>query len=100
VPVKTNTTTTNTTIVNTTISTIATVVSNVTTPVSSSSLNNSTLAVQFTHVWFPQMQCWTGLHILHATFAIIASIIFVFICLVVALCYYDSHSVSTNPDAK
>ena len=46
------------------------------------------------------MQCWTGQHIIHACFAIILSIIFVVISVVVSLTYFESRSSSHDLAAK
>ena len=39
---------------------------------------------------YADLQCWTGVHIIHATIAILTSILFTVICTVVSLTYYDS----------
>lgn len=41
---------------------------------------------------FPTVQCWTGAHIIHATFAIVVAAIFISICLIVSLTFFDSNS--------
>ena len=43
---------------------------------------------------FPSMICWTGMHIIHATFSFVVSFIFMIICIIVSLTYFDSQSAS------
>jgi len=54
----------------------------------------------YTHSMFPEFQCWRGPHILHATFALLVSSIFIIISTVVAFTYYDSSSLSNDPSAR
>lgn len=49
---------------------------------------------------FPDVTCWQGTHIIHASFAIIISIIFILIALVVSLTYFESRSTSNDLAAK
>jgi len=49
---------------------------------------------------FPETECWTGSHIIHATFAILVSIIFIVIAHVVSLTYFESRSTSNDLAAK
>jgi hypothetical protein len=49
---------------------------------------------------FPTFMCWTGQHIIHATFALVVSFIFIIISLVVALTYFDSQSTSHDISAR
>ncbi len=52
------------------------------------------------HTLFPEFQCWTGLHILHSSFALLVSSLFMMVSIVVALTYYDSQSTSNDPSAR
>jgi hypothetical protein len=52
------------------------------------------------HVSFPELQCWTGMHIIHATFAMVIAFVFIIICLVVILTYFDSQSTSHDIAAR
>jgi len=49
---------------------------------------------------FRDVKCWEGAHIIHACFAIIVSIIFILISLVVSLTYFESRSTSNDLAAK
>jgi hypothetical protein len=49
---------------------------------------------------FPDVTCWQGTHIIHACFAIIVSIIFILIAIVVSLTYFESRSTSNDLAAK
>ena len=49
---------------------------------------------------FPEIQCWTGAHIIHSTFAIVVAVIFIAICLVVSLTFFDSNSNSHDISAR
>jgi hypothetical protein len=49
---------------------------------------------------FPDTQCWAGSHIIHAAFAIIVSVIFIVISMVVSLTYFESRSTSNDLAAK
>ena len=49
---------------------------------------------------FQDTQCWSGAHIIHAVFAILISVIFVVISMVVSLTYFESRSTSNDLAAK
>lgn len=49
---------------------------------------------------YPDTECWTGAHIIHASFAIVISIIFIMISTVVSLTYFESRSTSNDLAAK
>jgi len=49
---------------------------------------------------FKDVTCWQSTHIIHASFAIIVSIIFVMIAFVVSLTYFESRSTSNDLAAK
>lgn len=42
------------------------------------------------NIYFESFPCWTGQHIIHATFAIVVSIIFILVSMIVGLTYFDS----------
>lgn len=72
-------------------------------------LNNRTFVETFTAMLrctngymtlYPTTQCWAGTHIIHATFAILISIIFVLISFGVTLTYFESRSTSNDLAAK
>jgi hypothetical protein len=48
----------------------------------------------------PNLVCWKGEHYVHATFAIIADVIFVIICLVVYIFFYESNSSTKDHSAR
>ena len=49
---------------------------------------------------FPELQCWHGMHIIHATFSIVVSSIFIIISLIVSLTYFESKSASHDISAR
>lgn len=49
---------------------------------------------------FKETDCWTGAHIIHATFAIIVSILFILMAFVISLTYFESRSTSNDLAAK
>lgn len=49
---------------------------------------------------YPTVQCWAGMHIVHAVVGILNMVVFVSISLVVALNYYESKLSSTDPTAR
>jgi hypothetical protein len=49
---------------------------------------------------FPDLVCWTGQHIIHTAFAIAVSIVFIVICIIVTLTYFDNSITSTDIGAK
>lgn len=52
------------------------------------------------HQYYPEITCWVGLHILHAAFAGVSSLVFIFISLVVTLTFYETKSLTTNAGAR
>ncbi len=51
--------------------------------------------IKIVNHYAPNLVCWKGEHYVHATFAIIADITFVIICIVVYITFYES-----NPSTK
>ena len=49
---------------------------------------------------FPTEHCWTGVHLVHASFAIIVASIFIAICLIVSLTFFDSNSNSHDISSR
>lgn len=49
---------------------------------------------------FPDYVCWHGMHIIHATFSIVVSFIFIIISMIVALTYFESKSSSHDISAR
>jgi len=41
------------------------------------------------HYIYTEIECWTGVHVIHAAFAIIGSIVFVIITGILSLMYYE-----------
>jgi hypothetical protein len=41
------------------------------------------------HVDYPDVECFTGLHLMHTMFAIVAAMLFLCIVIIVSLCYYE-----------
>lgn len=49
---------------------------------------------------YSETECWTGAHIIHSVFAIVVSIIFIVISVVVSLTYFESRATSNDLAAK
>jgi len=58
------------------------------------------LVGSYRHTIFPEMECWTELHILHGFVACLASLIFLSISIVVALTYFECAGTSNDPSAR
>jgi hypothetical protein len=52
------------------------------------------------HHYYPEVKCWTGAHLINSIFAVIISIIFITISLIVGLMFYDSRMTSNEMTAK
>lgn len=49
---------------------------------------------------FPTYECWHGAHIIHATFSMVVSFIFIIISLIVSLTYFESKNSSHDTSAR
>lgn len=49
---------------------------------------------------YPEVECWVGLHILHAAIAITVSIIFILISLIVTITFYETRTLTPNAGSK
>jgi hypothetical protein len=56
--------------------------------------------VPFVNAYGTTMQCWTGPYYIHAVFSIVVSIIFIILCLIIQLTYFETKSTSQNYAAK
>ena len=54
----------------------------------------------FVHNYYVEERCWEGLHILHAIMAVVVSIVFIMISLIVTLTFYDIKTLSANAASK
>ena len=52
------------------------------------------------HALFTDVPCWTQMHILHATFAIIGIILFLIITTVLSLTYFEYRNINNDPTAR
>ena len=52
-----------------------------------------------THVDYPDVECFAGLHILHTIFAVLAAVTFLVIVILVSLCYFECKSNPNVPTA-
>ena len=52
------------------------------------------------HYRFSTMACWTGMHILHASVAIIASAVFLIISIIVSLTFFETKTSSNSANAR
>jgi len=52
------------------------------------------------HSFYSEVRCWNGVHILHAIFAILGSILFVATTAVLSLTYFEYKGVSNDPNAR
>lgn len=49
---------------------------------------------------YPEIQCWTGLQLLHTSFAIAVSFVFIIICLIAALALFETKESPNDVCAK
>jgi hypothetical protein len=49
---------------------------------------------------FPDVSCWHGTHIIHASFSIVVSFIFIVIAIIVSLTYFESKGASHDISAR
>ncbi|MDR3546668.1 MAG: hypothetical protein P4M11_00070 [Candidatus Pacebacteria bacterium] len=54
----------------------------------------------YVHVYYPDVKCWQAMHILHAVLAVVVSLVFIFIALVVTFTFYETKTVTSNAGAK
>lgn len=52
------------------------------------------------HMIYPDFQCWTGIHIIHSTFAIAGSLALIGLSLLITLTFYKSLHSNTDAGAK
>ncbi len=52
------------------------------------------------HFMFPEMQCWTGIHFLHAIVGCVTSFFFSVVCLLVVIIFYECRNNSNDPLAR
>jgi hypothetical protein len=52
------------------------------------------------YIYKEDFQCWTGIHILHASIAIIGSIVYVLISFLITLTFYKNLYTETDASAK
>jgi len=52
------------------------------------------------HYVFKDLQCWTGTHIIHGAIAVLISLVFILICLVISLTFFRSTNKSNNAAAR
>jgi hypothetical protein len=52
------------------------------------------------HSYFSEVTCWSGMHILHAVFAIIGSLIFFCMSIVISLTFFEYKSASNDTTAR
>lgn len=52
------------------------------------------------HSIYSDFQCWTGMHIIHATFAVAGSLLLVVLGLIITLTYYKSLNSANDASAK
>eukprot|EP01022_Parablepharisma_sp_SALTPOND_P033551 TRINITY_DN88_c0_g1_i1.p1 TRINITY_DN88_c0_g1~~TRINITY_DN88_c0_g1_i1.p1 ORF type:complete len:1755 (-),score=211.95 TRINITY_DN88_c0_g1_i1:16687-21951(-) len=55
---------------------------------------------KWVHYAFSDVVCWQGMHILHGTVALIVTGIFVVICCIVGLTFFESKNEPTDPSAR
>ena len=54
----------------------------------------------YVHSNYRDVECWTGTHIIHAVAAILVSILFIIISIIVCLTYYESRTTTNDPSAR
>jgi len=60
----------------------------------------NTNPVQYIHSYSPDFVCFKDFYFIHGIFAVIASAFFVFICMVVALIYFECNDTPEIKTAK
>jgi hypothetical protein len=55
---------------------------------------------ELVNYFVPTIVCWSGTYYIHVIFSVIVSVLFVFICLIVQLTYYETKSSTQNQTAK
>ena len=53
-----------------------------------------------THIYFTSMQCWSGMHIVYAISSLFVIIIFLVLCFIITMTFYDCRMNSSDPTAK
>lgn len=54
----------------------------------------------YVHSYYHEIICWQGLHILYAIMAIIVSIVFILISLIVTFTFYETKSLTNNAGSR
>ena len=54
----------------------------------------------FVNNYYTDLRCWEGYHILHGIMAILVSIIFIMISLIVTLTFYDTKTLTSNAGSR
>ena len=52
------------------------------------------------HSYFTNVECWKGMHILHAVFALVMAVFFFFLCSIISLTYYEYKTTSNDPNSR
>ena len=52
------------------------------------------------HYIFSDFKCWTGIHIIHAAVAILSSVAYILISLLITLTYYSNMNNPNDASAK
>ena len=55
---------------------------------------------QSTHIFYSEVVCWSGIHLLHSIVAIVISVLFLVFSLGVALIFFECRDIHTNPSAR
>ncbi len=55
---------------------------------------------RYVHMYYDEITCWQGFHILHAICAIVVSVIFVLISLIVTLTFYETKTLTANAGSR
>ena len=54
----------------------------------------------YVHSYFTEVQCWTGTHILHSIFALVALVVFSAVSLIASLTLFEYKNDSNNPSSR
>ena len=54
----------------------------------------------YVHSIYPQIICWQGSHIVHGSLCVVMSVVFIIVCIVVSLTYFESRMLTEDPTAR
>ncbi len=64
------------------------------------SCKKSDNGADYVHIYYTDVICWRGAHVVHAIMAIVFSIVFIAISLIVTLTFYEARAFTGNAGAR